>query len=225
MKGLDYSVGIHLWFFKILRPDEKSFESRRNHAEEEETGDRPRMEITSDSPSFQCAAAPSAARDDDDFFLREQGAVRVSADTKLVDLQAWGLTSQLYLEYDIGMTTNVFLRVTARETTKEGDKLGLMSEDDDQVAFSQDQGDLGKIPAFSLPEEKQIDAAYPNFCKALLGKTEPVRFFTVGLCSKILRPNDTAFGSIRGATSGNDVFFCPLPFDNMDEFMVLSEEA
>jgi hypothetical protein len=121
----------------------------------------------------------------------------------------------------MGTTTNVFLRVIAQETTKEGDSLGLISEDDE----ADDQSDLEQIPAFSLPEEKQIDIAYPNFCQALLGKKEPVRFFTMGLCSKILRPDDTIFASIRGASSGNDVFFCPLPFDNMDEFMVLSEEG
>jgi hypothetical protein len=93
--------------------------------------------------------------------------------------------------------------------------LGLISEeeDTDQVVFSRDQGDLENIPAFSLPKEKQTDTAYPNF-----------RFFTMGLCSKILGPGDTAFASIRGATTGNHAFFCPLPFDNMDESMVLLEE-
>jgi hypothetical protein len=119
----DCSVDEHLWFFKILRPGEKSFESRRNYdkvtvnrllasetAEEEESCDdvRPRMEITSLSPNFQCAVAPSA-RDDDDFVLCEHGTVKVSPDTKLGDLQAWGLTSQLHLEYDMGTTTNVFI--------------------------------------------------------------------------------------------------------------------
>jgi hypothetical protein len=34
-----------------------------------------------------------------------------------------GLTSQLHLEYATGTTTNVFLRVIVRETTKEGEKI------------------------------------------------------------------------------------------------------
>jgi hypothetical protein len=214
----DYSVDQHLWSFKILRPGEKSFESRTRRRGNEESCDgnvRPRMEIT--SPLL------GNDDDDDDDFLSEPGAVNVSSSTKLGDLKAWGLTSQLHLEYDMGTTTNVFLRVIAQETTKEGDILGLISEEYDQVVLSQDQSDLEQIPAFSLPEEKQIDFAYPNYCQALLGKKEPVRFFTMGLCSKILRPDDTVFASIRGADS--DVFFCPLPFDNMDEFMVLSEEG
>jgi hypothetical protein len=235
----DCKIHQHLWSFKILRPGEKSFESRSRSrstranktncaAEDEASCDvcddrRPRMEITSDSPSVHY----------DDLFLPEDepDAVQVSPDTALGDLKAWGLSSQLYLEYDMGNTTNVFLRVVAREATQEGDKLGLIMDEDDAdqvavaLALSQDQGDLEQIPAFSLPIEKQMDTAYPSFCQALLGKTEPIRFFTMGLSSIIRRPNDTAFASIRGGTSGNDVLFCPIPFDNMDEFMVLSEMA
>lgn len=93
----------------------------------------------------------------------------------------------------------------------------------DQVVLHRGQDDLEKIPGFSLPREKQIDIAYPNFCNALLGETEPVRFLT-GL-SKIFRPNVSAFASIGGTTTGNDVFFSALPFDNMDEIMALSDEG
>jgi hypothetical protein len=177
------------------------------------------MEIT--SPFLQT----EASNDDDDDFLSEPGTVQVSSGTKLGDLQAWGLASQLHLEYDMGTTTSMFLRVIARETTKEGDIFGLISEEDasDQLVFSQDQSDPEIIPALSLPKEKQMDIAYPNIAKHCWERKNLSIFFTMGLCSKILRPDDTLFASIRGATS--DVFFCPLPFDNMDEFMVLSEEG
>lgn len=125
----DYSVDQHGWRFKILRPGKKSFEKRikESRTNEESSDVCPWMEIT--SPFLRCAATASLAGNDDDIVLREPGAVEVSSNTKLGDLQTWGISSKEHLEYDMGTTTNVFLRVIARETTKEGDILGLIREE------------------------------------------------------------------------------------------------
>jgi hypothetical protein len=67
-----------------------------------------------------------------------------------------------------------------------------------------DDADLQAVPAYSLAPKRQIDASYPQTCKAMI-KSRRVQFMTLGLSSRISRQGDSVYCSIRD--TGDDKCF------------------
>lgn len=76
----------------------------------------------------------------------EQGIVSVSPDTKVGELNCLEVGSLVYLKFDFGSTTNLFLRVTGKQDADADSKLALVESDDGSSE------DLNQVPAFNMPE-------------------------------------------------------------------------
>ena len=108
--------------------------------------------------------------------------------------------------------------------------------------------DLEAVPAFHLTKEKQIDASYPFFSDAFIGRLVPLledtaenaeyieRLYemygetatgaaTLGLSSRIRRKEDTTFCSMECSNGTSDLLFAPEPFTDINEFLKVAERA
>ena len=171
----------------------------------------------------------------------------VSSDKKL-SKQSLPSGYIIKVTYDYGTTTTLYLKVlSARRKVVEN----LLTYFDVEAvrATSKDtpeaqRKDIQSVPAYHWPKEKQIDAFYPNFSRAFLGYYVPlakpddddethddetnrnrkvIGRVTLGLSARIQSQKDTVFASME--TAHQDVMFAGMPFDNLNEFLIVAEQA
>lgn len=147
---------------------------------------------------------------------------QVYTDTEVGELQALEVGSVIYLRYDFGTTTELFLRVLCVRDSGEG---STSHKRQARPQAESNEKDIENVQAFKLPREKQVDAFFPHLADAFLGRIHPMSSVTLGLSSRISREDDSVFCTMQSAQSGNDVFFSPLPFADLDEFFTVSDES
>ena len=145
--------------------------------------------------------------------------------------------------YDYGFTTNLYLKVLGRRPAGEDGPVRYL--ENSLIAGYQlsEERNLEAVPAFHLPPEKQIDAYYPNLSKAFLCQFVPIYHYEktdcpacldpanaigsacLGLSERITTDDDTEFCFMENATCSKDLFFCSPPFEDMNEFFAVAEQA
>jgi len=207
----DYGVNQHLWELKII-PAGRSIESFGAAKEGK------KYELCKPSDNTM----PNLCELKDDLDCTDI----VSTKQLVKNLNSLEVGGCIYLMYDYGTTTELLLSVLSVEECINS-KLSLCILNDEVIYDGEvNENDIQQVPAFHLPKEQQIDAFYPNFSKNFIGKGHPMNAVTLGLSSRITRQDDTVFSSMESSSNrGNDVFFCATPFDDMNKFLTLGEEA
>lgn len=139
--------------------------------------------------------------------------------TQIKDLASLQVGGILHFEYDFGTTTNIFLHVLREDTNLIVNNKSKKSA----VKKEKDTKDIESIPAFKLPKEQQIDAIFPSFSKMIA--SHKVATVTMGLSHRISRDNDSLFCSVQSSNVPNDILYCPLMFQNLDEFLTLADKS
>ena len=165
---------------------------------------------------------------------------KISADEK-IDESLLSKEMVVHFTYDYGSTSNLYLKVMDVAPIGTNQKM-------DANANEADTRDIEAVPAFHLPTEKRIDAVFPNFSRAFLGRYVPLfeetkenqnlnkfygthnaecvmRSSSLGLSSRIRSEQDTVFSTIENSTGTQDVFFAGEPFTDLDEFLLVAERA
>jgi hypothetical protein len=241
----DCGIVDHLWELKMYSPDFKPFDPLYDDYDDvdETAGIRIARELQGDELNH------------DDYRFRT-----ISPRTMLSE-RALPLGHVGTFQYDFSRTTNIYLKVLSVRTVQ-GEKeeeavknikdsmFGYFVEAGDQTS---NERDIFSMPAYHLPEEEQIDAYYPNFAKACLGKGVPLYQqtshddaggggggggrqranrkncwttgkLTMGLATKISSEQDTTFCALEDSSNSNDLLFCPDVMD-LTALFAACEEA
>jgi hypothetical protein len=208
----DWGIDQHMWTLKIVVPSESLEERMLNDDTDDDDDD------TDEPSSSSLREIVQSSNGEFDNEFDEETAARVRTSAKMGALKCLQVGSKLHLTYDFGTTTDLFLHVLEEKQNKNNVKLGMVVASTQSTA--NDDADLQAVPAYSLLPKLQIDASYPQTCKTMI-KSQRVQFMTLGLSSRISRQDDSVYCCIRDTM--DDKCFCPHPFDNMDDFFVLSE--
>ena len=161
----------------------------------------------------------------------------------------------MHFTYDFGTTTDLYLKVLhVRRPAVAGVVRTLVHyfvADDDKAQTR----DLEAVPAYQLAPLQRIDAHYPHVARAFLGLAPPlfekdnatsnqdgndeeeedededddwpltIGSATLGLLSRVGNESDTTFATMENADCSADVFFASQPFDDMNEFWDVAEQA
>jgi hypothetical protein len=206
----DYGVDAHLWSLTFYQAGVK-------------LAKRMSPLMMTDATAERCIGPTDESSRPFEEFEGDDGEVFVKVKTKIGELTALEVGGCVHLSYDMGTTTDLFLAVLSVEEADANSCLRLVKEDVGDIKA--DQLAIGGVLAYNLAKNKQIDAFYPKFSAAFLGKTQKLNVAILGLSLRVSRHDDSTFAAMEAAESQNDVFFCPLPFDNMDDFLTLAEKA
>lgn len=163
----DWGIDEHLWKLKIVAPSESlkenGIEFLERMLDDDEDNDEP------SSSSFREIATSS----DEWYDFEHWTAARVLTSAKMGALESLQVGSKLHLIYDFGTTTDLFLHVLEEKQNTNNVKLGMVAASIQSTA--DDVADLQAVPAYSLPPKRQVDASYPQTCKAMI-KSQRVQF-------------------------------------------------
>lgn len=156
---------------------------------------------------------------DDDFFEEEDCEAITDFETKMDELSSFHVGSIVSIEYDFGSTTNVYMHVLSEED----EETIQLTKKKTSAKKEQDTKDIESIPAFKLPKDKQIDSFFPHFCKMTVSNR--VETVTMGLSHRIAREHDSLFCSIQSSGVANDLLYCPMMFEKVEEFLALADQS
>jgi hypothetical protein len=127
--------------------------------------------------------------------------------------------------YDFGNTTTIYLEVLSVKHKAETSLLQYFEAESGEVPGH--IRDLQAIPAYKWPKEQLIDAFFPNYSGAFLGKYTPLlrpqnenqqqlKYGTgsasLGLSARIRSKKDTVFATVEDSTGDLDLMFAGMVF-------------
>lgn len=212
----DHGVNDHRWELTIHPPGKKLGQVSAQKLILSESGEQtgPNSEKCI-GPDGKCPPVLRKFQKD----ANDESVVKVS--TKVGELKALQVGSVVHLRYEMGSATNLFLVVLSAKIADANSSLRVVKDIVDVVA---DKQAMEGVPAFEITKDQQMDIFFPKFSSAFLGKTQKVNTALLGLCSCGSREDDTIFAAMKAPGIG-DVFFCPHPFESVDEFLALAEES